>query len=327
MRNRGLMTGTAVIAAFCLVYAGVALYSDHSEKKAKESLEAEKIYMTDLSDVKTISYQINGTELSFTKEGETWYYDGDKDFPLQQSKLSILSDNVKKLEAVRKLDGGDEFAAYGLDEPVRVVKAASSDGGSVTINLGKTTDDGNYYAVKEGDTTAYLIGPSLFDETSYVLEDLIALEEFPAITGTDIQEIHITKDGNTWNYRKQQEDSADTVVWYQATDHKESTKLESNSQLNVLADTISGFAFSGFADYKAADESLALYGLLNPTAKISYRYLKNGEEQSLTLSIGGLNEDGTSYYTRMNDSSAVNEIDKNTIDKCFLINGEITEED
>ena len=37
------------------------------------------------------------------------------------------------------------------------------------------------------------------------------------------------------------------------------------------------------------------------------------------MAVGNTGEDGTTYYTRTEDSKYVNEIDKTTLDKCMTV--------
>lgn len=321
MKNKkGLIFWAAGLALLCVIYGGVVQYMDHSREKAEQKEEENKIYMTDLSDVSAFSYDFNGEELSFTKQDGIWKYDEDDLFPVKQASLESLASTVSKLEALRKLDGGDSLSAYGLEDPVRKVSISSEDGTTTVILLGNTTGDGDYYALIQGEDAPYLIGSSLYTETDSGLDDLMALEEFPAISGTDIQSITVTKAGVSEHYvKKKLDDEEGTIEWYRDNADSPDNKLSDNSGLNVLADSLSSLKVKSCADYKVQESSLAGYGLDDPTAVITYIYNKNGSEETFTLSIGSLNEDSSCYYTRTDNSSNVNEIEKDSIDKCLTV--------
>ena len=261
-KNYGLLAGCLVVAALGVIYAGVGAYQDHTKEKERQQAETEKIYMTDFSDIEAISYDNDGNVLAFTKDGDSWTYDGDDQFPVNTTRMDSLAGTVKKLPAVRRLEGGDDLAAYGLDTPLRRVTVSADDGKTVTILIGDKTDGGNYYAVIDGQNVPCLISSSLFDET-------------------------------------------------------EDNKLPDNSALNVLADSLSGLVVKSCANYKVTDEELAGYGLDHPQAVLSYTYEKDGEDKTFSLSVGNPGEDGTTYYTRTEDSKYVNEIDKTALDQCM----------
>ncbi len=254
------------------------------------------------------------------KEGK-WNYDGDDLFPVKQAEVDAIASTVSKLEALRKLDGGDSLRAYGLDQPIRRITAAAEDGTKSVILLGNATGDGDYYAALEGQDTPYLISSALYNETSTGLNDLMALEEFPAVSGADINTITVTKAGSSEFYVKKKLDDKDgTIEWYRDSADQPDNKLSDNSGLNVLADSLSSLKVKSCPNYKAQENELAGYGLDQPAAVITYTYDKNGSEETFTLSIGSLNSDSNCYYTRTENSSNINEIDKASIDKCLTVN-------
>lgn len=318
-KKYGLLAGCLTLVVLILIYVGVGMYQDRSREKEKEKAEAEKIYMTDFSEVTSVSYDNDGTVLSFTKEGDIWKYDGDDQFPVNTTRMNSLAGTVKKLPALRKLEGGDALSAYGLDTPLRRVTVLEEGKEPVTILIGDKTEDGNYYAVIDGQEVAYLISSSLFDETAYGLEDMMELEKFPAVTGTDIRTITIERDGVTEHYVKKKLDEDGGIAWYRDSDDTEDNRLPDNSALNVLADSLSSLTIKSCASYKVTEEDLAGYGLDHPQAVLSYTYEKDGEEKTFTLSVGNEGEDKTTYYTRTADSKYVNEIDQADLDKCMTV--------
>ncbi|HBD00098.1 MAG TPA: hypothetical protein DC053_13255 [Lachnoclostridium sp.] len=319
-KKRGLLYGTAALAALCVIYVGVGQYMNHSKEQAKEKEEGEKVYLTDLSDVSNLSYDIDGQELSFMKKDGKWGYEGDDLFPVKQEEMDSLASTVSKLEALRKLEGGDSLSAYGLDKPIRKISAAAEDGTKSVILLGNATGDGDYYASVEGQDTPYLISSTLYNETSTGLNDLMALEEFPAVSGADIKSITVTKDGSSKHFvKKKLEDEDGNIEWYRDSADSPDNKISDNSGLNVLADSLSSLKVKNCSNYKVQENELAGYGLDQPAAVITYTYDKNGSEETFTLSVGALNSDSSCYYTRTEGSSNINEIEKASIDKCLTV--------
>lgn len=319
-KKRGLLYGTAALAALCVIYVGVGQYMNHSKEQAKEKEEGEKAYLTDLSNVSSLSYDLDGQELSFTKKDGKWGYDKDDLFPVKQEEMESLASTVSKLEALRKLEGGDSLSAYGLDKPIRKISAAAEDGTKSVILLGNATGDGDYYASVEGQDTPYLISSTLYNETSTGLNDLMALEEFPAVSGADIKSITVTKDGLSKHFvKKKQEDKDGNIEWYRDSADLPDNKISDNSGLNVLADSLSSLKVKSCSNYKVQENELAGYGLDQPAAVITYTYDKNGSEETFTLSVGALNSDSSCYYTRTEGSSNINEIENASIDKCLTV--------
>jgi hypothetical protein len=326
-KKKGIFYGACTLILLCALYIGVNFYLDGSEKKENEKKEADKAYVTDISDVQALSYENNGQELSFTKKDGVWKYDSDDRFPVKQAQLEAMASTASKLEALRKLDGADALSAYGLDQPIRKVEVTAGDGKKSVILLGNGTEDGNYYAIIQGENTPYLISSSLYSETDGGLDDVIALEEFPAIQGTDIKTITVTQNGTSSHFVKkkvdEKSDKNDAIEWYKDSADSESNKLKDNSPLNVLADSLSGLKVKSCADYKAEESQLGSYGLDKPVAEITYTYEKNGKDETFHLSIGSLSQDSTDYYTRTENSSNINEIDKASVDKCLNVDAQV----
>lgn len=324
MKNKkGLTYAAFALVLLCAVYGAVGQAAKSSAKKQQQKEEQEKIYMTDIPSVQAISYDYEGEELSFSKKEGRWSYDGDALFPVKQEGLDTLAGTVSKLLAVRRLENGADLSAYGLTEPSRRISVTGEDGKAVIL-LGASTEAGDYYALLEGESTPYLIDPALFEETSYSLEQRMEMEQFPSVTGSDIQSITITKEGGKEAFiKKKAEGETETIEWYRDSSEEPENKLENNSQLNVLADSISSLTVKGCVNYKVKEEELAGYGLAKPSTVITYTYDKNGSVETFRLEIGALNEDGTCYYTRTENSPYINEIDQAAVDKCLTVEEEI----
>lgn len=316
-KKYGLVAGCGVLVVLCAVYVGVGAIQARSRAEKTKQEEAAKIYMTNLSDVTAVSYDKDGKELSFTKNNGTWKYDGDALFPVNKSRLDELADTVKKLPAIRKLDGGDSLSSYGLDKPLRKVTVKGENGQQQTILIGQATDSGDYYAAVDGQNVAYLISSSLFDDTSYSLDDLIQLEQFPAVSRSDIKTITVEKGGVAKQYVKKKLDDKGTDAWYLGSADSESNKLPDSSALDSLADSLTSLTVKSCANYKVTGAQLAGYGLDKPSAVLSYTYTKDGKDETFTLEVGKATGDDNNYYTRTKDSNFVNEIDKADLNKCL----------
>ena len=127
------ITVVGVIAAvITAAFAGYCLHRERVEEKQKaEELRKEKqdkkeeketVKVTDLdeSTITAIKYQVAAGEMSFEKEGDTWYYSEDKDFPLKQSEPEAIVKAAAQITADRKLEDGDS-----LDWMTRIIPLRS----------------------------------------------------------------------------------------------------------------------------------------------------------------------------------------------------------
>ena len=326
---RPMVPALGALVLLCAAYAIITWHQGRNAESQALSPENASVYMTDLPELSSLSWTKDGKSLSFTREGGPWYYKGDTDCPIRQYPLTTLSDTLSHLKAERKLEGADSPEAYGLDNPSVRFDTVSSDGSSHSILVGSQVPgtggsgpDGSqlpaqYYAAMDGDSQIYTIGNYLTETATKGLYDFVETESLPHVAGTDIREITVSRNGQTRRFYKKTVDDAGNIAWYKDSDADEANRLDDNGALNNLADAISGLSFQSCVSYKASDEELGSYGLSEPIMTLSWTY-ENGEaDGALSLAIGSSTEDGTGYYTRKDDSRAVNLISKEAAERCL----------
>ena len=142
-----------------LAYIGVHFYSKKQEEKENAKEEAEKIQVTDLevSDITQFSYVLDGTTLSFTKNGTEWTYDGDQSVDIDESALETLLNKASAITASDEVTEYDDLADFGLDDPANTV-TLKTDSGLTTIYIGSQNEITNEYYLKTGDSdTIYVV--------------------------------------------------------------------------------------------------------------------------------------------------------------------------
>ena len=95
-QKKSLQILLLVFAGLLVLYTGVNSYQKH--KSSKE--DSDQTIISDLKSLTSISYNNNGTTLSFTKQSGTWYYSKNKKYPITQSSLESLASTFQKVEAV-----------------------------------------------------------------------------------------------------------------------------------------------------------------------------------------------------------------------------------
>ncbi|MDO4326206.1 MAG: DUF4340 domain-containing protein [bacterium] len=355
-----LLIAVGVLAVLGIVYVGILQGKARQEKKQEE----EKEYIIKMENVTGLSLQHNGETLEFVKEDGNWVYKEDAEFPLKTSSVSSLESAVSALEPVRVLDGAEEMASYGLTEPQSWVALTGEDGTVKKLLLGDAADD-NYYACVEGEGTVYTISSTVLNDLPDDLYDWIQLETFPNVSSTDIVSVQVEKNDGTGYLlekeenevlvQKEEETDADTdrteessgteidadgteqssemepetelvAEWYVTDNGGTRRKIEASGTADTVTDKLAYLYVTSCANYKASEEELGMYGLLNPTV-ITYQYpakdtestetkdaeIKDTEEkeetlEKMVLEVGSLDESGTYYYVRMQDSQAVNQV-------------------
>lgn len=325
-----LVPAAAVLVILCAAYG---LITWHQHRKADElagQAEDSQIYVTDIQGLTSISWEKDGQGLAFKKEGDTWYYQSDKDCPIRQYTVTTLADTLSRLTAERELETPDSLDSYGLNPDAVKFVMTSEDGTSRTLMIGNQvagTGDtaagyastaAEYYACLEGSGQVYTIGSYLAETSGKGLYDFVETESLPYVTGSDIKEITVTRNGTTSRFSKKTVDADNNIAWYKGSADNEADRLPDNAALNNLAEAISGLSIQSCTTYKATDEELGSYGLSTPAMTLSWTYEKGGDTGTVALSIGSPDDEGTGYYTRLDDSRAINLISKDAAEKCLI---------
>lgn len=198
----------AIVLVACLAgYLGLLNYnkykSDDDSESESDSVEALSL---DSSDVKSISFLIDGQEYTFSRiksedtsdetestesektdtESETnsdenstdddqWVCDNDTSLKINTSKVTSLLGNATSITASKKFDSDADTSDFGLDEPQNVVKLSTADE-TYTITIGeKNAMLGEYY-IKVNDDV-YLSSNTILGTIPDSIDDMVAIED------------------------------------------------------------------------------------------------------------------------------------------------------
>ena len=180
----------AVLAVLLVAYEALAAANRKAEEKAAaeaaKSEEVEMIAEYDYSTAAALSYTVNGETLSFEKDNGTWYYTGDKKFPLNQDILESMAGAISSIGVTRSIDEG-EAGDYGLDEPAYTITVKYSGDIQREYKIGdRNSFNGEYYFMTG--SRIYMISDGLLSYFDYTLDDLLVTDSYP----TDIETDYIT---------------------------------------------------------------------------------------------------------------------------------------
>lgn len=194
----------AIVLAACLAgYLGLLNYnkykSDDDSESESDSVEALSL---DSSDVKSLSFLIDGQEYTFsriksdgtsdetestesektdtnsessTDDDDQWVCDNDTSLKINTSKVTSLLGNATSITASKKFDSDADTSDFGLDEPQNVVKLSTADK-TYTITIGeKNAMLGEYY-IKVNDDV-YLSSTTIPGTIPDSIDDMIATED------------------------------------------------------------------------------------------------------------------------------------------------------
>lgn len=198
----------AIVLVACLAgYLGLLNYnkykSDDDSESESDSVEALSL---DSSDVKSLSFLIDGQEYTFSRiksedtsddtestesektdtesetnsdenstDDEQWVCDNDTSLKINTSKVTSLLGNATSITASKKFDSDADTSDFGLDEPQNVVKL-STDDKTYTITIGeKNAMLGEYY-IKVNDDV-YLSSNTILGTIPDSIDDMVATKD------------------------------------------------------------------------------------------------------------------------------------------------------
>ena len=268
-----------VFAGLFVLYTGISLYQKN--KSSKE--DSDQTLITNLKSLTSISYNHNGTTLSFTKDKSKWYYTKNKKYPITQSSLESLASTFQKVEAVRELKNPDALSDYGLDHPTYTVNVKDKTGKSISYYIGNATGE-NYYITYGNKSKVYTVSSDITTSLSYSLDDYITTDTFPTLSTGNLKKVIITKNG------------------------KEKTYTSKKKNLDNIAGGLGVFTFGDCQNYYASQNDLKKYGLDKDTRisiDITYKDTDTKKTKNIVLYIGKKDSDKKNYYVQLKDSHMI----------------------
>lgn len=302
-KKHSLALGCLLLAALAAAYLVVSLHAAREEQR-KEAQEAAKVIpLTQCEDIVSLSYSFGDASISFDRDEEgVWRFRDDAEFPALQSSVQIFADDLGDLTAKRDLGEAADVSVYGLDEPAACFSFTGADGQSVSIQIGNETENGDYYALREGDSHVYTIDSALMDYSDRTLYDWLETDSLPSVLIEDVTEVQVERNleklepemapEEVTRYIKTGKDEEGNFIWYKGSEGQEENRVEDVSVPNHLASAVTGLSIYDCADYKAEEEELALYGLDEPAAVIRYSWKSEDGEDSADANGGADGDDG-----------------------------------
>lgn len=266
----------------------------------KEEEEAEEtvyttIFTVDTDTVTQISWDYS-EYLSFTKEGDTWVYDEDAAFPLEETFVDTMLATVKEITSSKTIEAVENWDQYTLEVPICEVTVTSGDTAQ-TIKIGQESSLGGERYVSVGDGNAYLVDSGILDAFSYGLYDVLKPEAIPNMT--DVYGMEYRSTNGSYEITRMENSGlaySDDYVWF-----LEGKPLDTELTQRLLQ-YMTDMSWEECVNYNAED--LSKYGLDEPAAAITMRYL-----ETVTTATNETDEDGnTVYETQENEKTYTLEI-------------------
>lgn len=324
-----------VLITLLVILAGTFFVLKNNNSKNEDETEeySETLINADAAGISTLTITNNQGTMEFTYDSTSsaWKYAPDKEFPLDDTKVSSITDSLSEFKAQRRLeDTLENIAEYGLDNPAYTLKISGDT--NVTLYIGNKTSTGNYYAYIDGSEIVYTIDSTLPDSLNVSLNDMAVMDTVPSITDSDVYGMVIN--GTQYDYFEsgnQQYDYTLSNNWF-AKDHEGKYIAMDTTAVNEVITAITGMSYTGCAKYKASGDELTQYGLDDENKKtvtVKYKETQSSDEtetkeessddsevkveKEFSFDIGSQNEDGD-YYVKAADSNMINIVSKDSIE-------------
>lgn len=287
-------TATAALLIILAIVAGLWFFVFQAGEAEREPSDNFWFYKVEENDIELISVKTEDTDEVFSyREGAGWFFDGEKQPPVDQARwggvtLVLSGPQVRRVLA----EEIENYDTYGLDPPTTVLELGLDGGQSMEMYLGKLTPDGSgYYAYQRDDDNLYVI-ESVWGQ---VLRRLAFEPPYPQwfyrLDPNRVLYLGVTKGEVTSDFVRETHD------WRWA--NAERLPIDADRWAEVLP-LLDGPDFLGIEADRIDD--LAKYGLLEPRAVVIIEYLPpqgiEGSNWESILEIGGPTPEGDKYYAR-----------------------------
>lgn len=262
----------ALLGVLLVVCIAAFAVSRYEEKKEQIKNSGEVILEIPTESVTALSWTNESGKFSFTKD-ETWAYDEDNAFPVDEEKINDLLEQFTSFAAAFAIDDVEDFAQYGLDEPICTIHITADDE-SYTVELGDFSKMDEQRYVSIGDGKAYLVSHDPLDEFDAVLRDMILDDTIPEFDTAE--QIEFSGSENYTIIRDEDGKSicADDIYF---TDGQ---PLDTDNVDAVLS-AIQSLSLTNYVSYNVTDEELTTFGLDDPELTVKMEYSTRDDDENV----------------------------------------------
>ena len=256
-KNTALIAGIIILALLLVFY--LVLHNSSKEDSQDTEKTSETAFETTVEDISEAVFKSGENEYKFTKSDDIWKYNGEENFPLDQSAFGEIISKFEKIAADRVLEKPDNISEYGLDNPTVTVSLKDKDGKEQTLQFGDTNSvtSSSYMTLNKDNEKVYMVSSTIVTSLQFDINDLAEKETFPSIT--DITGVIMERNGQTFSVFK---DSSSSTGWT-VTGWDGTKKDAGSSQVSEFTNPITSLSWSSFISQNTED--LSQYGLDNPT--------------------------------------------------------------
>lgn len=299
-KNRNLILLLAIFLVLVGIYFGLKSWNENKDQREAEKAEEETIYVLEEQEMTALSYTDGESEMSFVREDDNWYYEGDKEIPMSYDAVESIADTIMSLTAVRELEDPDALEDYGLTEPAYTIEYVA-DSEENAVYVGNMAGENYYLTV--GDTgKVYTVTSELISSLVFDLADVVDHDDVPSIGSGNLTQVDVTENGETVTYTEEDD-------------------------LAQLAGGFGVLSLDTCADYHVTEETLADYGLDESdriTATATYTTTNSDDETenlTFTVYIGDVTSDEY-QYVMVEGSKMVYQVSTSVVENMIVVSEE-----
>lgn len=264
-KGKGLLFAVLILIVLLVLYFVIDLQQKKSDQEAEtEETEESSLPVSVTEDeISKVTVKNGDVTMTYVKSDDTWTYQEDPDFPLDESAVNTKMNRLTTLSVDRVLESPEDLSEYGLDKPQQEVTVLKTDGTTFTLYIGNQNSSNNDFYVKVDDGADVYTMPSssvnAFDMQPY---DVAKADSFPTLESTNIRNIKVEKEDGTVEFSSDESGTSWTVK-----DQDGNEETAGATAASDLTNAVSSLTYKKFIDYKGDD--LAQYGLDKPTETVT----------------------------------------------------------
>ena len=264
-KGKGLLFAVLILIVLLVLYFVIDLQQKKSDQEAEtEETEESSLPVSVTEDeISKVTVKNGDVTMTYVKNDDTWTYEEDPDFPLDESAVNTKMNRLTTLTVDRVLESPEDLSEYGLDKPQQEVTVLKTDGTTFTLYIGNQNSSNNDFYVKVDDgADVYTMPSSSVNAFNMQPYDVAKTDSFPTLESTNIRDIKVEKEDGTVEFS-----SDESGTSWSVKDQDGNEETAGATAASDLTNAVSSLTYKKFIDYKGDD--LAQYGLDKPTETVT----------------------------------------------------------
>lgn len=270
-RSKRLSVMLGILVVVCVATFAVM---QMEEQKEKIKTSGEIVLEVSSDDVQSLNWEYGETSLAFHKD-ETWLYDEDEAFPVDEEKIHKLLEQFEAFGVSFIIEDVTDPGMYGLDDPICTIQFATEEQ-SYEITLGDFSNMDEERYVSIGDGNVYLAKVDPLDQFDAVLRDMIRHDEDLAYD--QVSQIKFEGAENYTIFYEEESTAtycSDDVYF---TERSGETLPLDTGRIGTYLEAFTTLNPTDYVTYNVTEEELESYNLVTPELTITVDYTREDED-------------------------------------------------